>query len=100
MTYLKENCDKILGKEFCEKLEECLKIRENRRKIYKDCFLLESSGQLLAIIEGKLKRFNYLYTTESLTDEQKSKIDDEIMDIINYGVFLLCVLDKEQKELN
>ncbi len=81
--------EKNLGKEYTEELEEVLKIRANRKKIYGDSFLEETPEALLVMIEGKIKRY------KASNDLENKK--DSLRDLINYVLFLLCVLNRENK---
>ena len=91
MKYFKKNVIEKLGGEYIRVLEEVLKIRESRRSIWKDSFLNENEKDLLVLIEGKIKRFkntnNIIYKIDSLRDA------------INYIIFLLCVINKNNKKL-
>ena len=83
-----------LGIEYIEAITKVIAIREDRRKIYGDSFLQESMNNILAIIDGKRNRFNVLRNT----NPSHPKTEDEIIDIINYYLFLLCLINKRNKE--
>lgn len=80
-----------VGKEYLEALEAVLKIREERRKMYGDSFLTDEYSLLFNIIDGKRKRFSILPA------DQVEKKKDEIIDIINYYVFILAKLNRGDK---
>lgn len=79
-----------LGKEFVEELENVLKIRANRKAIYGDSFLEEDVNSLLIMAEGKFKRY---MASNDLENKR-----DSLRDLINYVVFMLCVLNKRKRK--
>jgi len=87
--------EKEVGKEYLKELKEILKIREERRKIYGDSFLNEKPDYIMKIIDGKLRRYNLIFHNKRLSKEQNEKMIDEIRDVCNYCIFLLCVLNKK-----
>lgn len=89
MKYIDKKQTNKLGKEYLIELEECLKIREDRKKIYADSWLSESPKDLLVLIESKLKRYK-------ISNNKLNKIDS-LRDMINYTIFLLGVLNKNGK---
>jgi len=101
----KKSCNKLkllsdytLGSEFTQELDKILKIREERRKVYSDIFLKETPEALLNIIDGKRNRFNMLFNVKNRTEFQQDKLIDEARDIVNYYIFLLCVLHGEEED--
>jgi hypothetical protein len=78
-----------IGEEFITQLDEVLKIRKERKLIYGDSFLNEDVASLLNIIDGKRHRLDMLLKMES----RHPKVLDEIRDIVNYYLFVLCVLN-------
>lgn len=82
--------EKVLGKKYCQELQEVIDIRVDRRKIYGDSFLDESPESILAIIDGKRNRFNAINKNDDLSQEQLNKSLDELRDIVNYYVFYIC----------
>ncbi len=88
-----------VGKEFLDELKKVIEIRKERRKIYGDSFLREIPQELMSIINGKKKRFEILYAHKERPrgDDVMKKIYDEMSDLVNYYLFLLCVIRKEEK---
>ncbi len=79
-----------LGAEYVAALKDVVDIRVDRRKIYGDSFLTETVVSLLHTIDGKRKRFDYIYAKDkALNDIEITKTKDEIVDIINYYLFVL-----------
>lgn len=83
-----------IGKEYLKELREVLAIRINRRPIYGDSFLIESTDSLLNIIDGKRRRFENIFLKQSKSKADKDKIIDELRDVVNYYIFAICVLKK------
>jgi len=89
--------EKKVGKEYLNELKRILKIREERRLVYQDSFLHETPDALLNIINGKWRRFEIMWSNRKKTPQINDKIEDEISDIINYFLFVLCVLNKNKE---
>jgi len=85
-----------VGKEYLEELKKIIEIRKDRRLIYGDSFLQERIDNLLAIIDGKEKRFAVLRGKEL----KHEKVLDEARDICNYWIFILCLLNKKNQNEN
>lgn len=82
-----------LGAEYIKALKDVIDIRADRRKIYGDIFLDETILSLSHTIDGKRKRFDYIYAKNEILNEMDSmKTQDDIIDIINYYLFILCLL--------
>lgn len=81
-----------VSKEYLDVLEKVLNIRKERRSIYGDCFLSEKFDSILNIIDGKRRRCDSILQKKEKSDLDKAKIEDELLDIINYYIFLICVL--------
>jgi len=79
-----------VGKEYIEELEEIIKIRKDRKKIYGNSFLTEKPESLLTIIKGKISRF--------INSNDLENRKDSLRDCVNYIIFLLCVLNKRKEE--
>jgi len=86
MDDLTINKDEV-GEEYLKELIEIIKIRADRKKVYGNSFLSEKPEALLVMIEGKIRRF------QSSSDLENKR--DSIRDLINYAIFVLCVLDKK-----
>lgn len=84
-----------VGREYSEELDKIIQIRAERRIIYGDSFLNESVDNILAVINGKMSRFNFLLKNRGPITE--NKLIDEGRDIVNYYIFLLCILQKGDK---
>jgi len=84
------------GKEYLAQLKKVLEIRKDRRLIYSDSFKDESFENLQAIIDGKLGRAKKIMDIHGTSHP---KYQDEIIDVINYLLFLLHNVSKETKAL-
>lgn len=87
----KEKC----GNEYCSFVDRVMSIRANRRELYGDSFENESIDDLLVTIFGKLNRFKVLLKNDSPMSQIKQ--DDELLDTINYILFVLINLDKKRR---
>ncbi len=88
-----------VGREYFQQLKKVIAIRKERRLLYMDSFLQEMPEELMSIVNGKRKRFEILYSHK---DRKRNfnvmrKIKDEIYDMINYLLFLVCVIEKKEK---
>lgn len=83
------------GKEYLEAIDKILKIRADRKKVYGDSFLNDSIESLLNVIDGKRNRYNVIEKSKT----NFHKLEDQIIDIINYYLFILCLL-KNEKNIN
>jgi len=79
------------GKKYLEAINKVLKIRAERKEVYGDSFLDDSIESLLYIIDGKRNRYDVIKKSK----ENFNKLEDQIVDIINYYVFILCLLENE-----
>ena len=80
------------GKKYLEAINKVLKIRAERKEVYGDSFLDDSIESLLYIIDGKRNRYDVIKKSK----ENFNKLEDQIVDIINYYVFILCLLENEK----
>ena len=85
------------GKEYLKALDKVLNIRAERRLDYGDSFLNDTIESLLTIIDGKRNRFNVLMKSET---KNVPRIEDQIIDMINYYLFILCIIDKNGIKTN
>lgn len=85
-----------VGTAYYNALIKVVNIRKERRLIYKDSFLDESIAALLSIIDGKRKRFNVLRSRPIDKYNTLKKQIEQLSDIINYTIFILCILEKEK----
>jgi len=81
----KEIEEEKYGKEYFEALQKVLDIRQSRKKTYDNSFLDDSVDFLLTIIDGKRRRFDFIRKAKKDYD----KTEDEIIDIVNYYIFVL-----------
>jgi len=81
-----------VGKEYLKALESVLNIRKERRLMYGDSFLSDDYSLLFNIIDGKRNRFECLIKQENKGIPIYHKKCDEIIDIINYYLFILTKL--------
>lgn len=85
MEYIKEKKINRIGREYCEILEEVLRIREDRRKKYGDNFFNTSSNNLRVMAKEKINRFEGL----------KKYDDDDLLDVVNFIIFAILVARRE-----
>lgn len=91
MLQLRVSQDDV-GIEYLEELNEILNIRKNRRNIYGDSFLIESVESIISIIDGKRRRFETIFQKLEKSAIDKEKLLDELHDVVNYYIFLLCII--------
>jgi len=80
------------GKKYLKAINKVLKIRAERKKVYGNSFLDDSIESLLYIIDGKRNRYDVIKKSK----ENFHKLEDQIVDIINYYIFILCLLENEK----
>ena len=78
---------------YLETLEKAVNVRKEKRKIYKDEYLNDSVQFLILTIENKLKRVKGHIENDTIINDVE-KAEDNILDAINYLIFLNCVLNR------
>ena len=91
-NYIKEDKIEELGKDFVKELEDVLRIRAERKLIYGDSFQEESILNLLTIIDGKTNRFKAIQKLHNY----HPKMLDEARDLVNYWLFVCCMLENKK----
>jgi len=92
--------EKDVGKEFLEALEEVLKIRIQKRKVYSDTFLDDDMLFLKYQAENKLKRLSMQMQNGELKElkENTETAKDSAIDIVNYMIFLICKINRGDRK--
>ncbi len=78
---------------YLKALEKAIKIRKDKRSIYKDEYLNDSIEFLMLTIENKLKRIKMNISNNTVINDVE-KCEDNILDAVNYLLFLNCVIKK------
>jgi hypothetical protein len=86
-----------VGEEFYEVLDKMIKIRKDKRKIYQDTYLGDTSEFLLSQIKNKIKRIELHLQNKTLNNDIE-KAEDNALDIGVYSLFLATNLKKEDIE--
>jgi hypothetical protein len=79
-----------VGKEYMFELNEVMKIRRSRKKIWKDSYTDESVKDLITMAEGKIRRFKN-------SSDVNAQIDS-LEDSVNYLIFALINFRKKNKK--
>jgi len=89
-----------VGKEFVEALDEVLKIRIQKRKVYSDAFLDDDMLFLKYQAENKLKRLSMQMQNGELKElkENTETAKDSAIDIVNYMIFLICKINRGDRK--
>jgi len=87
---------KKLGKEYVLSVIKAAKIREDKKKIYGDTYLEDSIEFLLSQVKNKIKRID-LHFANKTEDNDIEKVNDNILDAVNYLLFLNTVLENKKK---
>lgn len=87
-----------VGKEYLLALDEVLKIRKERFKIYGDSFLDDSIEDLMVYARGKLHRFEVMQKLRTQKNNYE-KHEDQILDCINYCLFIYAKLLKGGRKI-
>jgi hypothetical protein len=80
-------------------LEEVLKVREQRRKIYGDTWREMEDWETLAFIKQKYKRLHEFVINKSDNNTYESE-KDTLIDLTNYTLFMLANLEAGKDEQN
>lgn len=86
---------------FKEALIEVLKVRSDRAKIYGSQFIKDPDWALLAEIRQKYLRTKMLLIdnkSNNLNEKQYEKLEDTLIDLCNYSLFLLQKKIKKIKD--
>lgn len=83
-----------VGEKYLEVLKKAINVRAERRKIYGDDFSHPIDVEVWTIYQ-KTFRMIKLYRDGNSNYE---KIDDTLIDLINYALFLLIKLDMQKNE--
>jgi len=85
-----------VGVDYMNAIEEVLKIRKERFKVYGDSFLEDGIEDLLVYVKGKINRYKY---QKKLGTENNSyeKSKDCLIDLVNYALFILAKELKNEK---
>ena len=83
-----------VGAEYLEALKKVLEVRKQRFKIYGNSFLDDSIGDLIVYMRGKLHRFDVMEKLGTQNNKYEQHVD-QILDSINYGLFILAKLEAE-----
>jgi len=78
---------------YLESLEKAVNIRKQKRSIYKDEYLNDSIQFLILTIENKIKRIKGHIENDTIINDIE-KCEDNILDAVNYLIFLNCVINK------
>ena len=79
--------DEEVGKEFLNVLQNMIKIRISKRKIYKDTYLSDTKDFLLSQIKNKIKRIEIHLDNNTETNDIEKALDNAL-DISVYALFL------------
>ena len=81
---------------YLESLEKAVNIRKQKRSIYKDEYLNDSIQFLILTIENKIKRIKGHIENDTIINDIE-KCEDNILDAVNYLIFLNCVINKQNE---
>lgn len=87
--------DEDYGKEYLIELLKILDTRKERKLIYGDSFLDEKIENLMVIIDGKWGRAKVVKKINGILHP---KYRDELSDVINYLIFILCKISEREKK--
>ena len=80
-------------------LNKVIKIREDRQKLYGDDWIYDPIEYDFWMLYGKFNRLQYLLKHKLNDKSQYEKIDDTLIDMINYSIFLLYKINKKGDKL-
>jgi hypothetical protein len=82
-----------VGKEYLEVIKNIIAIRIAKRKLYGDSFLEDPMELLFNIVDGKRHRFNMMIKNKI----ESEKLEDDMLDIINYYIFIESKLKRGER---
>jgi len=68
-------------------LNAVIKVRKHRQKIYGDTWKDAKEYELVAMLKQKVGRLEHQFVTKKLNNYEKA--EDNLIDLVNYALFLL-----------
>jgi len=87
-----------VGEDYAKVLQEVIEIRKKRRSLYGDTYVeMPSVGQFWHCF-NKIKRLRYNIENLNTSDKKYESAKDNAIDVINYMIFFLIMLEKEKQK--
>ena len=87
ISYLNKHSPK-----YTHALHQVIKVRLSRQQQYGEGWLGDPIEYDLWMLWGKWRRLHYILTSRAVTPHQYEKVVDTVIDLVNYGLFLLAKL--------
>ncbi len=88
--------EKKYGKEYLAALNLILKVREDRRNIYGESWQDMSTQECYFHLKNKFERLTILKENKKINNYEN--IQDTLIDLANYTLFMLAILQKQKKK--
>jgi len=84
---------------YIDALKNAIDIRLNRQKLYGDGFLDAKDRFFMVMLEEKIARATYIFDNpEKRNEDNYEKIEDTLLDLVNYSLMWLQVLHNRGKK--
>jgi len=90
------NAKNLKDTAYFEALQHAVSIRLDRKKLYGDGFLTSKDRFFMVMLEEKLARATHMF--DNATAGNYEKIEDTLLDIVNYSLMWLQVLGNRNKK--